>query len=262
MVRRAPQGSTIMRISIYAAILAATVPAIVEAAGVASNANFIVLITAKPSQEAAERFAQLVIERAERFRAEVAKEWLGEELSDGGIRTIISVNLSVSGNSGLTWAKDDPARKFHNVYLTTNPQKASGSILNHEIAHTVFATRFPHPRRLPPWAEEGIASRYDDESVIAVRRQEVKSWLRQGRVPRLAVILSAEAFDSFDDTQYAAAESLVSFLTTLGDKPTVVRFAEDGQKFGWNTAIRTHYRMSDLQQLQSEWQDWLRHSDM
>jgi hypothetical protein len=250
-----------MRSVFCAVILAALCPAVVNAAGLASNANFIAYVPLKPSPEKAGQYAKLIVERAQLFRDEVAREWLGETLPDGGTRTIITVGFTNKENSGFTWAKDDPQKRFHSVYLNTSPAKAAGTILNHEIAHTVFATKYPHPNRLPSWVEEGIASRYDDPALIAVRQQEVRSWMRVGRIPRLVSLLNAPGIESFDDTHYAAAESLVSFLATRGDKLAIVKFAEDGQRVGWDCALQAHYRIAGVQQLQSDWQAWLRDSD-
>jgi hypothetical protein len=250
-------GSMIMRTLLCVAILAAMLPSGVDAAGMASNANFIVLVPIKPSPENAEKYAKLVLERAQQFRDSISMEWLGSHLPDGDGRTRIAVEFTNKQNSGFTWAKDDPQRQFHTVYLNTSPTNAAGAVLNHEIAHTVLATKYPHPNRLPPWVEEGIASRYDDATLIAVRQQEVRSWFRMGRMPRLVALMNLESMSSFDDMNYAAAESLVSFLVTRGDKRRVVEFAEYGQRAGWDEALRVYYRIADVQQLQAEWQLWL-----
>lgn len=249
-----------MRFLFSAAILAAMFPSVVNGAGLAQTKNFTVVTPAKPSQDAGDRFANLVAERAEKFRAEFAREWLGETLPDGGVRTIISVNFSNVENSGLTSAKNRPSQKFHNVYLRTSAEKASGTMLHHEIAHTVLATRFPHPNRLDTWVEEGIASRYDDAYLIEVRQQEVRSWIRMGRVPQLVSLLNSQKIHSFDDTHYAAAESLVQFLITRGDKQTLLRFAAMGQRDGWDDSLFAHYGIAGVRQLQTEWESWLRGS--
>lgn len=226
-------------------------------AGLAQNENFIVLTPAKPSQEAGKKYAQLVLKNAAEFRSAFAQEWLGGELSEGAGKTIISVQFSEIKSSGRTWAKDAPGRQFHNVFLHTSAERAAGTMLCHEVAHTVLATRYPHPNRLPPWAEEGIASRYDDDSLIAVREQTVATWLRTGSIPMLAGLLEAPSIASYDDNYYAAAESLVNFLLTRGDKATVLRFAADGQRYGWHYAVKTHYALGSVGELQSEWQNWL-----
>jgi hypothetical protein len=244
-----------MRFFVCAAALAALCPVASEAAGLASGRNFSVITPAIPSQLEGDKYARLVLDRAETFRAEFAQEWLGEQLPAGEGRTVISVRFSNQENSGLTMAKDDPSQKFHNVFLASTAQNAAGSLLRHEIAHTILATRYPD--RLPPWVEEGIASRYDSERLIDVRQQEVRSWVRTGRIPALASLLETDNIHSFDDAGYAAAESLVAYLLTRGDKPTLLRFADDGQRTGWDAALRAHYKIEGQRQLQTDWQAWV-----
>jgi hypothetical protein len=240
-----------------ALLLGVLLPAASFAAGLAQNENFIVLTPAKPSQKEGAKYAALVLKNAAEFRAEFCREWLGAELADGEGKTIISVHFSEAESTGLTWARDDASRRFHNVYLTTSAERASGTMLRHEVAHTVLATRYPHPNRLPPWAEEGIASRYDDRASIAVREQTVQGWLRAGRMPLVIELLETPHIEAFDDNGYAAAESLVEYLLTLVDKPTLLAFAEDGKRFGWHSALANHYGIDGVGTLQSEWQAWM-----
>jgi hypothetical protein len=229
----------------------------VDAAGLASGKNFSVLTPAKPSQAEGDNYAKLVLNRAETFREQFAREWLGEELPSGEGRTVISVRFSQFENSGMTLAKDHPTQRFHNIFLASTPDNAAGGMLCHEIVHAVLATRYPHPNRLPPWAEEGIASRYDNERLRDVRQQEVRHWVRTNQFPRLAALFSADDIASIDDTAYAAAESLVAYLLTRGDKQTLLRFADEGQRAGWDTALHTIYGFEGPGQLQREWQAWL-----
>jgi len=248
-----------MRYSIGTTILAALipVPVVVEAAGMASGPNFSALTPATPTQQAADAYAQLVVDRAEAFRAEFAREWLGEVLPAGEGRTLISIEFTPAENSGMTLAKDHPARRFHRMFLASPPENAAGNLLQHEVAHTVLATRYPHPNRLPTWVEEGIASRYDSERLITVRQQEVRNWVRTGRTPSLAGLLDETKFSSSDDTLYAAAESLVAFLLTRGDSRKLLEFADNGRRIGWDQSLRTYYQMTGVGQLQREWQDWV-----
>jgi hypothetical protein len=241
----------------WTAILAAVLPTAAYSAGFARNANFVVYTPDEPSPSGEQRFAALVLERAEAFRKEFAAQWLGEELPQGEGRTAIHIDFSSTDDRGLTWAKDRPDRIFHNIYLTTSPENATGSTLHHELAHTVLATRFPHPNRLPPWLEEGIASRYDDEARRAAGEQLSRFWARTGRAPQLAHLLVMRDMKSFDESSYAAATSLVSFLLTLGDEQSLLRFAEDGQRHDWSRALQSHYRINDQRELQERWEAWL-----
>jgi hypothetical protein len=246
-----------MRFILSAAILAALVPSAVNANGFAHNANFVVYTPHQTSQAEDQAFAELVLQRAEEFRQEFARQWLGKPLPNGAGESVIYVAFSRSEDRGLTWAKDHPNRTLHNVYLTTTPENAAGSTLRHEVAHTVLATQYAHPNRLPSWVEEGIASRYDDDARRAARDELLHSWARNGTAPRLAHLLEMPDMRSFDESSYAAATSLVSYLLTQGDEQKLLRFAVDAQRGGWPGALESHYGIADYRDLQFRWQAWL-----
>jgi hypothetical protein len=246
-----------MRVAFSAAILAATFASYASAAGVARNENFSVYVpeTLIPGQ--AQRFAELLLERAQKYRAEIAKEWLGEELPAGAGRTTIYVEISSVEDVGLTWAKDTAERRSHTIWLKTSPRLAIGETLKHEVGHAVFATRYPSPNRLPSWVEEGIASSYDDVIRKDGRQQLLRSWVRTGRAARLDEVLETSDLRSFDEYSYAAATSLVGFLVARGERETVLRFAEDGQRSGWSAALAAHYGIQSVDELQTQWEAWL-----
>jgi len=245
---------TAFRLALLSAVLS---PSVVQAVGFAHSDNFVVFSPNQSSRSEEKEYAQAVLRKAELFRQEVAVKWLGERLPDGAGESAIYIDFSASKDRGRTWAIDYPGREFHNVYLTTSPENAIGSTLHHEIVHTVMATAFPHPNRLPPWAEEGIASRYDDVNRKDTREQLRRYWVRGQRAPNLAQLLEMPDLRSLDESSYAASTSLVSYLLTLGDEQTILKFARDGQAFGWDSALRTHYQIDSLQQLQTEWEAWL-----
>src|SRR5207249_7817833 len=134
----------------------------VDGAGFVHSPSFIVCTPAIPSQEAADVFAQTVLDKAEALRKQIAVEWLGEELPPSIGQVLLNVSYANEPDRGLTWAKDHPDRKFHALLIVTAPGEMPAGLLAHEITHCVLATRYPHPHRLPAWLEEGIASQYDD----------------------------------------------------------------------------------------------------
>jgi hypothetical protein len=246
-----------MRFYICAALLAALFPAVSHAAGLARGDNFSVITPATPTQEAGDSYAKLVLQRAEMYRTLFIKEWFGQNVPVGEVRTVISVKFSATENSGLTLARDNQTQKFHNVFLASTADNAAGTMLRHEVAHTVLATVFPQPNRLPPWVEEGIASQYDAERLKDVRQQEVRYWQRSGQFPPLAALFSATDIASIDDTGYAASESLVAYLLTKGDKQTLLQFAAEARNSGWDAALAGFYNIAGVGQLQRDWQAWL-----
>ena len=146
-------------------------PSTLFAVGFAHDETFIVYA---PDQALADQ----VLAKAEEFRKAEAKDLLGTELEAGAGRTIITVKVSATEDSGFTWPIDHPDRKFHNMWLTTSRERAAGSTLRHEIRHVVLNTRFPD--RLPPWIEEGLASRSDDAERQQVWRETAAAFSRSG----------------------------------------------------------------------------------
>ena len=232
----------------------------VGAAGFAISDNFTVLTPAYPTQQDAEAYAREVLQSAETWRREIAKEWLGEELPPSVGQTTVNVSFSEQQDAGLTWAKDDPRRSYHTLYLTTTPDRAVGSTLAHEMVHVVLATRYPPPKRLAAWLEEGIASSYDDEARQATR-ERLLSWIaKTGNWPDVAALLNSPNITSRDKTSYATASSLTEFLLTRGDKRSLLEFGQYAHKAGWDAALRKYYRIASTSDLQRSWQQWVQQS--
>jgi len=218
-----------------------------------SSNNFIVLV----ADDAEPDFAQQVLDRAEEYRQNIAVEWLGDALPPSVGRTIVNVKLAAETDKGLTWAIDDPRRTHHAVYLTTSSENALGTTLQHEIAHVVLATQYPHPNRLPPWLEEGIASRYDDDE-SQVTRDQILSWAsRSGNWPDLLRVLESSTISTNDQLSYAVASSLVDYLLTQREKKRLLSFAASGRRTGWDRAVQQNYEFTSVVQLQSAWQAWV-----
>src|SRR6185295_18569994 len=97
--------------------------------------------------------------------------------------------------------------------------------------------------------EEGIASQYDDP----VRRARTPA-----RPVQLARLLASKSIPARDQDTYAAATSLVEFLLTKGSKQKVVEFAMAGKAHGWDAALRQHYRIESVSELEHAWQAWTR----
>lgn len=198
-------------------LLALAIAATGHCAGLAFDDSFIVLT---PPEANDDQYASEVLREAARFQDKFAMEWLGQPAA--GPRTAVNVSLSADDDSGWTWAKDDANRILNNIYLTTNRERAAGSTLHHEVVHATLANAFPHPNRLPSWIEEGIAVRFDDAERKLCRKETLRWWLANHRIPQLADVFSRHV-QSSDDDGYTASGLLVDYLLTLGDKQTVVR---------------------------------------
>jgi hypothetical protein len=131
-------------------------------------------------------------------------------------------------------------------------------MLRHEITHAILATRYPHPNRLPPWIEEGIASTYDDDDRLAICEKMVRWWAKTGNMPPLDRVIEAGGISADDQTAYAAAGSLTAFLLQRRDKETLLTFGKAGLQDGWNAALEEHYDIRNVDALQSAWEAWVR----
>lgn len=218
--------------------------------GIAGGKNFTVLA---PSGGF---FARKVSDRAESLRKEIALSWLGREIAEGKEFTHINVILSDEADTGLTLLAG-PGRALpgnNRIQLETTRDRALGSTLAHEIVHVVLASRFP--QGMPAFASEGIASLYDDEERVSVRRQLLSEFARTNRWPSLESLLRAQSIDPANGTGYATAASLTAFFLAQSDRVRFLAFVEDGSQSGWDRALAQHYRIASVGELQQRWQLW------
>ncbi len=201
-----------------------------------------------------EELARAVLEKAGEYRRQIALEWLGEELPPSVGRMRIHVELSDGDNNGQTWAMDNPGRRYHTLWVTGDPQAVTGGLLRHEVTHAVLATQFPEG--LPPAIDEGIACMADDPARIAIRRRILQWYAQTGNWPRLKTLLESQVIPAADQQSYALAASVVEYLLTRGDKTTLLRFARSGKANGWDAALRMHYQIAGIAQLESQWKTW------
>src|SRR5262245_15770968 len=235
----------------FAAVLATSR---VDGAGFVHSPNFIVLTPPVPSQEAAEVYAKTVLERAEQLRKQIAIEWLGQELPPSIGQVQINVSFSDEPDSALTWVKDHPDRKFHGLFIETSAGQLPQGLLAHEMVHCVLATRYPPPRRLPAWLEEGIASQYDDAQRQQVRQRILGWFVTTGQWPRLAPVLTAQRVHSEDQEAYTLATTVTELLIERGNRQKLLQFGELIGKVGLDRALNQCYGIAGATELEQLWQ--------
>ena len=102
-----------------------------------------------------DRFAKTVAESAERYRRELAVEWLGHELPPWRDKCPIQVHVGPQYGAGGTtsFMFQNEAPFGWTMSIQGSPERILDSVLPHEVTHTIFATHFGCP--LPRWADEG-----------------------------------------------------------------------------------------------------------
>ena len=211
--------------------------------------NFIV---SAPNQALAQQVAQ----SAERFRSELAKYWLGQELRPWSrpcpIRVIAGPSLAAQG---VTTYNRNPVRDFQMEVVGT-PQRILDSVLPHEVTHTVLATYFGRP--LPRWADEGICTTVEHVSERTKHEAKLREFLRTRRGIAMNQLFLLTEYPSDVLPMYAQGYSVCSFLIAQKGPRQFVQFLKDYmQEPSWTSNIQKHYGYQSLRQLQEYWLKWV-----
>jgi hypothetical protein len=215
--------------------------------------NFVVNA---PSQE----LAKQVGETAEKYRAELAREWLGHELPRWYRPCQVTItSVGQVGAGGATTFTFANGQVFNwNMRVQGSRERILDSVIPHEVSHTIFASHFRRP--LPRWADEGAASLVEHES----ERGRQLLLLRQvfntpQRIPLPQLIAMKEYPSDMQSvlTLYAEGYSLADYLVQSGGKERYLRFLQDAHDRDWNYAIHTYYGLPDVGSLERRWSDWV-----
>ncbi len=244
----------LLRLAVFAPALLLLTAASSPAAGYSyATSNFVVNA---PSAE----FAKQVGETAERYRAELAREWLGHELPRWYRPCQVTITqVGQVGAGGATTFTFAGGQVFNwNMRVQGSPERILDSVIPHEVSHTIFASYFRRP--LPRWADEGAASLVEHES----ERNRQSMLLKQvfntpQRIPLVQLIAMKEYPVDMQAvlTLYAEGYSLADYLVQSGGKERYLRFLQDAHDRDWNYAIHTYYGLSDVPSLERRWMDWV-----
>jgi len=106
--------------------------------------------------------AKSVAERAETYRGEIAREWLGRELPTWASPCPVRVRITGGEAGGLTsFGFNDGRVTDQSMVVEGRLDRILASALPHEVTHTVFAAFFGGP--MPRWADEGASLLSEDD---------------------------------------------------------------------------------------------------
>ena len=209
-----------------------------------------------------DKIAKQVAFTAERARDELAVEWLGKTLPQWAKPCTVRVKVGDMAAGGAT------TFAFHNRHVFGWRMTVQGtlervldSVVPHEVSHTILATHFRRP--LPRWADEGAATLVEHESER--RRQELmlRQVMKTGRrIPFNKLLPMTEYPRDMQNvlTLYAQGYSLANFLVQQGGRARYLQFLDDAHHHGWDHAIRKHYKITDVAQLEQNWDRWVMRS--
>jgi len=216
------------------------------------TANFIIE-TADP------QFAKVCGEAAEKYRHDLAIEWLGQAMPNWSRPCPVTIRVGPHlGAGGATSFVFDRGEVFGwRMSIQGSPQRLLDSVLPHEITHMIFASHFRQP--LPRWADEGGATSVEHVSERNKYRKMLDQFLRTGRGIPFRRMFAMTEYPPDVMPLYAQGYSVVEYLIQIGGRRKYVEFLDDGLKSGdWSGAVARHYSIQDLGRMQNTWLAWVK----
>lgn len=231
--------------------LLSLVPASAQAASARSQ-NF--LVTAA-TQELANEVARL----AEKYRQELAVEWLGHELPNWDqpcpITVRVSPRLGAGGATSFMFGNGKPYGWTMDIFGPE--ERVLDSVLPHEVTHTIFATHFGRP--LPRWADEGACTTVEHHSERGKQERLLYQFLTTNRGIAFNKMFAMTEYPRDILPLYSQGYALARYLIALKDKQTFVKYVGEGMDTkNWTAATKKYYGFHSLSDLQLSWLDWVR----
>lgn len=189
---------------------------------------------------------------AERYRRDVAKTLLGEELPTWATKVPVNVRVSESGSeSGFTHFSFTGGHVSADIHVAGPYSVILDSVLPHEIAHAVLADHFRGP--IPRWADEGTASLV--ESDRECRKRHERARIVANRVS-LRKLFAAQSYDGHPGLTaasfYAVSHSVANYLVGQKGPQEFLAFVGEGMQTGWDGAV-TRYNFSTIGEMETAW---------
>jgi hypothetical protein len=204
-------------------------------------------------------FARQVAEAAEQYRADLAHEWLGQELPPWPQPCPITVqaapNLGAGGATSFTFDRGYPSE--WTMSIQGSRERILDSVLPHEVTHTVFATHFGRP--VPRWADEGACTTVEHPSERAKQHQFLQQFLTTGRGIPFNKMFRMTEYPHDIMPLYSQGHSVAQFLIAQGGRRQFIDFVGHGMATrDWDNAVDKFYQFRDLSDLQLTWVDWVK----
>jgi hypothetical protein len=231
--------------------------AVSSVAATVRSPNFVV--TASTADIARE-----VAQAAEENRSRLAVEWLGYELPRWAAPCDVQVKVGHHGAGGVTtfnFVRSGDGETHvvgWKMSVQGSLERVLDSVIPHEVSHTIFACHFR--RALPRWADEGAATLAEHESEKQRQVATLNQVLKGGRrIPLKSLVKIKEYPRDMQDvmTLYAEGYSLAECLVQLGGKRKYLAFLADAETSGWDAAIRKHYDLHGVDELEQKWTGWV-----
>lgn len=215
--------------------------------------------------------ARKVSSEAERYRKQLAVEWLGKELPNWKQKCPITVELGMhaGGETSFAFVPNPTGRSqpIHWEMKIFGPHdRILDAVLPHEVTHTIFATHFGRP--LPRWADEGACTTVEHESERKKNHAMLMDFLhaQPSRGLPFNRMFTMRNYPHDILPLYAQGYSVAKFLILQKGKRYFLDYIGEGLRNespgqelrAWNQATSEFYDYRDLSDLQLAWLDWVR----
>ena len=214
--------------------------------------NFVVTA---PTKALAEKIGK----SAEKYRKDLAIEWLGKPMSNWSQPCPIAAQVAPSlGAGGATSFLFDRGEVFGwRMDIQGSEERILDSVLPHEVTHTIFASHFRRP--LPRWADEGACTTVEHPSERLKQQNMLISFLRTGRGIAFSQMFQMKDYPQDVLPLYSQGYSLARYLIQQGGKRKFLAYVGDGMKTDdWTATTKRHYKFANLGTLQSSWLEWVK----
>jgi hypothetical protein len=226
-------------------------PAFAEQGGYRTK-NFVV---SAPTPALAKEIGDM----AEKWRHDLAIEWLGSEMPPWStpcpIHAKVAPNLGAGGATSFVFDRGEVFNWKMNIQGSR--ERVLDSVLPHEVTHTIFASYFRSP--LPRWADEGACTTMEHSSEIAKQERMLIDFLKTGRGIPFGEMFAMKEYPQDVMPLYSQGHSLSEWLIEDKGRAEFLRFLADGMKDDdWRRAVHDHYGFADLYSMQNTWLDWVK----
>ena len=167
---------------------------------------------------------------AEKFRHDLAVEWLGKPMPNWSQPCPITVQVGDHlGAGGATSFVFNHGEVFGWQMNIQGPlDRVLDSVLPHEVTHTIFASHFRQP--LPRWADEGGCTTVEHDSERIKQQKMLIAFLRTGRGIAFSQMFAMKEYPRDILPLYAQGHSLASFLMGQGGKQKFLAYLAEGME--------------------------------
>lgn len=208
------------------------------------------------------------VRQAESLKRKLADQWLGDRCRETAAwtpkcdvilhATLASYLRAVPGGDYTVGSSliDAQQGKIASRRIDIRADKPGwfAAALAHELTHVILADVFP-AGRVPHWADEGMAVLSDPASKQQAHFEDLR-FARAARSSfRLVELLSLETYPQPHQQAafYGQSASIVRFLVERESPSHFVKFIQAAKEQGYERALRGHYQIDGVGQLESLW---------